>query len=464
MPFAAADSCRYASSELRRRTHVVRKKIARNVSIASEGDVVELSPRLFEVDVRSSSSWPNDDHCQQQLKHNTGQAPTEPAVDPTLIGDEKKIREINNVDKDHDSESVFSIDSFLSVRSSDTSKDGSLSQVDKEACDMKQLQHDLECRGTFLSRLKTSHPIYSYKILETHEIAAQAVKLERYRAKNILKQGPQSQDANNRGRITYSSDPRGRMSHEGNPHPVLYAWWWVLFELTYTAPAAFKMVVVCLCHLFFFGVLDTLSRILYHSLFVATIRQEFFSLFQIFLGLCLLRVNGSLWTNLDADTYNIVKFDMHNRRHLGFTDAKLLSFFKSSCYGSAGNLFGFYLVYMGSSQIYSRQFIFILRFLETWYLQKKETIIQDQNLQEEDLHFYSFYGNNAVYSEDVSNTCKFVVQHVHPSVQWWFSYCCNDPSQEWKALDMMLYTMGLLVVTVIAATVGINILEICDDV
>jgi hypothetical protein len=118
---------------------------------------------------------------------------------------------------------------------------------------------------------------------------------------------------------------------------------------------------------------------------------------------------------------------------------------------------------MGSSQICSRQFVKILRFLEEWYLQKKDTIIQGQGLQVEDLHFYSWNGDHSGHSEYVSSTCKLLEQHIHPNFQWWFSYCCNDPSQEWKAVEMAFYSMGLLVVAVVAAMVGINILEICDE-
>jgi hypothetical protein len=462
MPFTAGGRSRYeSSSQLRRRkTSVAKNTSIRKVSIGSGTDVPV--PSLVKVEEWSSASLSKGDGNHTSTKPSPKKRTIVDAVvaatadDDNVTGSRKESG--NNDAIGDDSATVSSLDSLLSALSISIEEE-SFSQREEELKGIEKLETQLQARRESLASLKTSQPASCYKLLAAHEEAAESIKRERCRAKENAKQGIPSQEAKQNKLKEYNH----QTSKEGHPHPILYAWWWMLFEFHHAAPAAFKLVVVCLCHLFFHYVLETLSRIVYHSLFVTAMKQELFCVFEILLGFCLLRANGYLWMFLDPQAYNTVKFDMHNRHHLGLVDAKLLAFLKSSLYGSAANLFGFYFVYVGLNQISSHEYIKVMKFFEAWYLEKKEAIIAAQNIQAESLHFYSWDGSDTNYSTDVSSTCALLTQHVHPCIQWWFSYCCNDRFQEWKAIELVYYGMGLLAVAASAAMVGVNVLEICDE-
>ena len=259
-----------------------------------------------------------------------------------------------------------------------------------------------------------------------------------------------------------------------------WLWWWTLFEIHHTVPSSFKLVIICLCHLAFHGVLDATTRIVYHNIFLDYMDKQLFSCFLIAIGLILLRANGYLWLFLNDDSYRIVKFDMHNRLRLGCTDAKVLKFFKrETIYGSAANMFGFYFVYVGLNQIFSHNYANIAKFFETWYTQTKEEIITEQNLTttgannddiimnnssaSSSLVFYSWDGYSTGYSEPEHQTCLLLKQYVHPNLQWWFQYCCTDPFQEWKVLEITYFGLLLSVVATIGGYMGLNLLELCDE-
>jgi hypothetical protein len=245
--------------------------------------------------------------------------------------------------------------------------------------------------------------------------------------------------------------------------------WWILFEIHHTIPSSFKLVIICLCHLAFHGVLDATTRIVYHNMLLDYVNKQLFSSFLIVIGLVLLRANGYLWLFLNDDSYRIVKFDMHNRLRLRCTDAKVLSFFKkrAAIWGSAANMFGFYFAYVGLNQIFSHNYSTILKSFENWFVQTKEGILAEQNFTDDDnsssLVFYSWDGLSTGYSEPEYQTCLMLEQYVDPKLQWWFHYCCTDPFQEWKILEITYFGVLLSVVATIAGYLGLNLLELCDE-
>ncbi|KAG7358922.1 hypothetical protein IV203_015511 [Nitzschia inconspicua] len=460
-------------SGLRRRKTILEtcSTSPRNGSIQCGDSTGTPVPRLLKAEEWSSSSRSKDEVDASVetslIEKSTAAFETieHTIVEATAKGnDDGSSKSSSCDDDDDDSASVSSLESLLSALSSARSEKECHSQEKGEPKGIERLERQLQLRRELLARFKMIQSPSCYKLLETHERAANAVERKRY---DIAAESSTKKVGSDGVEKTLKStnvleDPVKGSDH---PHSLLYAWWWVLFECHHSGPAAYKLLLVCLCHLFFHGALDTLSRIVYHNIFVNAMRLEVFYSALILLGLCILRANGYIWMLLDSEAYSAVKFDMHNRRLLDFTDAKVLAFLKSSLYGSAANLFGFYLVYVGLNQISSQELNEILKYLEQWYIDRKDAIIRDQNLNQDDLDFYSWEGTGGStgYSEDASNTCMLLQQYIHPRLQWWFSYCCNDRFQEWKAVEMLYYGLGLVVVAASAATVGVNLLEICDE-
>jgi hypothetical protein len=130
-------------------------------------------------------------------------------------------------------------------------------------------------------------------------------------------------------------------------------------------------------------------------------------------------------------------------------------------------MFGFYFAYVGLNQIFSHNYATILKFFENWYMQTKEGILTQQNFTDDDnsssLVFYSWDGVSTGYSEPEYQTCLMLKQYVHPKLQWWFHYCCTDPFQEWKILEVTYFGVLLSVVATIAGYMGLNVLELCDE-
>lgn len=467
----AGTTRKHRTSDLRRRKPVAPKEEeSKNSSIISSTASSSNTPvpTWLKVEEWSSSTWSKDDADGCSTANSIRKSPAVRSVDHGSDGKEdlKKNIEVqpppddSSSEEDDDSASVSSLDSFSSESQPET-------QHSDDHSNKERLEKRLKIREESLARLQRTLPVPCYNLLAAHEKAAQVINRNRCRLGDgaTMQSKTAAAAAEKKGAkpTNISTAPQEDRAKSSHSHPVLYTWWWCMFEFYHTGPAAYKLVVVCLCHLFFHGTLDTLSRIVYHSIFVTAMGQGMFDLVLISLGLGLLRSNGYLWMFLDTEKYNAIKFDMHNRRQLGFADARLLSFLESSLYGSAANLLGFYLVYIGLSQISSQEYERILKFLEAWYLAKKDAIIQDQNLVEDELHFYSWESIYNGFSEKASDTCLLLSQNIHPRFQWWFSYCCNDPAQEWKAIEMVFYSLGLVAITFSASMVGVNILEICNE-
>ena len=133
-------------------------------------------------------------------------------------------------------------------------------------------------------------------------------------------------------------------------------------------------------------------------------------------------------------------------------------------FGSAANLVGFYLVYVGLNQLTAVPFTNWMKEMEAWYLALKESLLAQHNLEKDTLKFYSWEGTSPGYSEEEYRTCKLLKQYVASGrLRWLFQYCCTDPFQEWKAFEVTFQGIGLLAITLLAASLGVNILQICDE-
>jgi hypothetical protein len=438
-----------------------RRKAPRGKDLLNSGDVVVpikqlLMPGLEDIDVSFSSS---------SFDGSGGDANLSCKIDDATKVTRQVVSEDDDDTRNDEDASVSSIDSLLSANSEDEDY-SSISQAsghrpDKTLRGLERLEKRLERRRRKLHMLCAGKSEAYACLLKSNEAEVRQLKMKRFLTKRAQKKRSRGRPSGKSKNITFSP------SIEEQPtktHTLLLMLWWVLFEFHHTIPASLKLVVICLCHLFFHGTIETASKVLYHNVFFNVMSQQVHALCQVVLGLCLLRANGYVWYFLDNHAYNIVKFDMHNRLHLGHLDAKLLSFCKSSVYGSAANLIGFYLVYVGLNQVIITPFNVINNNMEAWYLITKETALEKHDFDKSALKFYSWEGTSPGYSEEEHKTCELLKQYIHPpSLQWLFEYCCKDPSQEWKAVEIAYYGVGLLAMTISAASFGVNLLEICDE-
>mmetsp|Transcript_28075 Transcript_28075/g.49785 ORF Transcript_28075/g.49785 Transcript_28075/m.49785 type:complete len:449 (+) Transcript_28075:64-1410(+) len=447
MPFASSGK-RRTGSELRRR----KKGDGDAEKKSSVGDATDDVPALKEEETLSKSST-------IKRKNSDIKKQIPPIRVKSLVN--------RNSDKEQESDSESSSDgSLLSSFSEEDEKDDELIAEYKG---ILRLEKKLEIRKKKLRRLSAGMSPSLVTMLQAHEEAARDVKLFKHKQQQ-QGTGKTTGKASNENSTTSRSGSRatGNVSSVKRQHLrkhslFLRTWWHLVFEFHHTVPSSFKLIIICACHLTFHGVIDTGLRILYHNVLQDYFGQQFYGVCQIIFGLWLLRANGYLWQFLEHDAYNTVKFDMHNRWHLGFLDARVLSFFKSSLLASACNMFGFYFVYVGLNQLVAHGFLVLLKFLEDWYINTRTRIIEEHHIPEESLQFYSWEGLSTHFSEAEYQTCMMLKQYVKPQFRWWFQYCCTDPFQEWKGLEMFYFGAGLLVAALIAASMGLNVLKFCDE-
>jgi hypothetical protein len=99
--------------------------------------------------------------------------------------------------------------------------------------------------------------------------------------------------------------------------------------------------------------------------------ERFFHVLLLFSGMTLMRANGYLWFWLDNRSYNLVKFEMHNRAILKYPDARLLSYLKrTTALNGALTMISFYSAYTGVQYFFYRwQETLYSSPLDGWYKQ-----------------------------------------------------------------------------------------------
>ncbi|KAL3939948.1 MAG: hypothetical protein SGARI_001181 [Bacillariaceae sp.] len=423
-----------------------------------------MLPGLAEIDVSFSSSS-SSSHGMKGAEVDALKA-AENVVQLFEEAAQKNVVSDENKDEDSDdSLSLSSIDSLLSSRSDSESlslvlEGDNRGHHHKALRGIERLEKKLELRRRKLHQLCVAEPKGCIHVLKANEEAVRKLEMKQFL------DDEQAQKKHVHGRQSAPSPKEGEHArqHPATPHSFLQTWWWLLFEAHLVIPASIKLLVVCCCHLFVHGTLETACKMVYQSFFLKLMSQQVFCICQVILGLLCLRANGYLWYFLDKDAYNVVKFDMHNRVRLQRWDAKLLAYFKTTIFGSAANLVGFYLVYVGLNQLILMPFNNWMKELDTWYLATKESLLEEHDLDKETLKFYSWEGTSPGYSEKEDKTCKLLKQYISPGrLQWLFEYVCTDPFQDLKSFEVMYQGVGMLAITLIAASLGVNILQICDE-
>jgi hypothetical protein len=174
---------------------------------------------------------------------------------------------------------------------------------------------------------------------------------------------------------------QGRISEQNGSHrsqstrrvtasPLQQIWDFLQFESHLTLAGILSVLFYCTAHLSFHILFEAFVK------WAATATNSFMDercvhVLLIFFGMALMRANGYLWFWLDSRSYNLVKFEMHNRAILKYPDARLLSYLTSTtALNGALTMISFYSAYTGIQYFYYRwQETYYNAPLDVWYNQ-----------------------------------------------------------------------------------------------
>lgn len=131
----------------------------------------------------------------------------------------------------------------------------------------------------------------------------------------------------------------------------------VIFEANHSLEALWNLVWYSSGHLAVYMCLDTTTT---------SIRTYFqfsentFYLLMLLLAMVVMRMNGYLWNWLGRSSYQLVKFDYHNRRKLGMMDATFmdLAHTEYSKVNDFVSILAYYFVCIGLTHFYSKIWVF----------------------------------------------------------------------------------------------------------
>jgi hypothetical protein len=348
------------------------------------------------------------------------------------------------------------------------------SSVGSEYEGLARLERKLDLRMARLRRLSAGRRPSYVRLMETHQAAVREIAIAEYKRSVRDKEEPSKSvhgtAADEKAGRTQAAPSMDEEPDDRFRHPPLYLriWWWLLFEAHHTIPASCTLLVVCMGHLTFYSFVDILLRTCYQTLFSGIMAYSTFVVLHIFAGFGLLRANGYLFDLLKGRSLRMVNFDMRNRLKLRHADARLLEVLKESLLGSATNMLGFYLIYNGLSFVYNqRVHPAFFKPLDELY-----TSIRDEAAKQvpegADLKFYSRLDFAELEAAPdgtgmEQETCSILKAYVAPRFEWWFSYCCMDPFQEFRIHDVTFHGLWFLATAWVAALMGLNVLKFCDE-
>jgi hypothetical protein len=149
------------------------------------------------------------------------------------------------------------------------------------------------------------------------------------------------------GRISEKDGSHRSKSTRAAASPLQQIWDFLLFESHFTLTGILSVIFYCTAHMSFHHLFEALIK------WAATasrsfMDERFFHVLLIFAGISLMRANGYLWFWLENRSYNLVKFEMHNRAILNYPDARLLSYLTSTtALNGALTMISFYSAYTG---------------------------------------------------------------------------------------------------------------------
>lgn len=167
---------------------------------------------------------------------------------------------------------------------------------------------------------------------------------------------------------------------------------------------------------------------------------------QIVVCLMVMRLNGYMWWWLGKDSYNLVKFDLHNRVELGYWDARLMKALQSNPrlrrVNGVLNLLSLYGAYMGV-------YFFYIKALDKW-----ELMVWDWYKEECDVADFPV--------DDDANfeVCDRILAELKPSLKRAvMHHICTDP-EDWSFLTGGYHASILMVAMVFSYVTGASMLEV----
>lgn len=194
----------------------------------------------------------------------------------------------------------------------------------------------------------------------------------------------------------------------------------LLFETYVTTRGFIALTADCFAHVTFHGLLTTILKMIATAL-SPSISIDKFYLIVMGTGLALMRVIGFIWKYLDRKSYDVAKFEMHNRMKLGYLDARFFAYLKGTRLASSLNIVGFYLCYIGASYFYDMWLEVYGNYLDHWWSQIESDL-------------------RAFLSEGESVSCQTIqkyreaMQHHNP---WLLSCICSE-DWVWSILEECL--------------------------
>ena len=301
--------------------------------------------------------------------------------------------------------SMSSTDSILSAWSND--------DLSVESCykGMERIQKKLEMRERKLRRLLRGKGKLYAKMMMANEQKCRDLTINKYKHSHDPSETAVPDEA---FLFDHSFDQMQRL---------------LLFELYHSAPALFCAVCGCLAYASSFLCLSKVLEIMaYHSTIVATIGTDLFYVLVTLVGLVLMRLSGYIWSWTGHESYDLVKFEMHNRANLGYLDTRLMAFLKKKKFSGAMSLLSFNVTYTGASFFYYKlmERLFTTD-LEDWWsgieMEVKERLPRSEKI-----------------------TCDAVYEYVEPSYRRMIAYIvCFDG--DWsKSTVVFHFVMCLLFV------------------
>ena len=232
---------------------------------------------------------------------------------------------------DDDGESVSTVLSTQS-RSDDEASVGSDSSC------LRQLEIEFKLRDKLLKELlKGIDPTYA-QVLRENETAARQQKILRAQGKqkDRSSKGPEPPVPPSR-RVSAVANGHGEKIRTLERVRMAFACDWYN-----TMPGAAHMILYCIAHASCFQIMEACT----FALTKGFKNQDVVAVVLILLSILLLRITGGMWKYLDYDSYDRIKFDMHNRLRLGKVDACVARWFRQHPKIQAfANLVAFYTTF-----------------------------------------------------------------------------------------------------------------------
>ena len=232
----------------------------------------------------------------------------------------------------------------------------------------------------------------------------------------------------------------------------------VLFESHHSVRGLLIISMYCLSSAAFYFMLDILMNHLYQVVFANLFSTSTYYVMLFAMSVGTMRLTGYLFEWTDRETFEFVKFEMHNREKLGYFDARIRRYFRhTSCptrkrMQSYLNFFSFYIAYYAVLQLHYNVITNVLfPPIEAWYKSNEASLIDV--FEEQDIPFTSATCDSYLeFSKSIRNMSETTAM-----IQY---QLCTD--KEWQIVQNA-YHLVLFCITVGAyETFGLKFIECCD--